>query len=143
MRLEPAEPSDSVGPSAPRTIVGAIIDGSRRPGGWVKNPYGERSCSPIMLLRWMPVPGTTSPLPSPLVHVAAQAQPSSSIAEMWVVEPSRWRNSGVRCAWASSIAASSTGTPGGEAARSSTRRAWASRVPPALGGGFVTTVVPR
>ena len=71
------------------TTVGAIIDGSRRPGGCVNQPAGERSCSPIMLLTWMPVPGTTIPEPSPLVVVTAHAQPSASSTETWVVEPSR------------------------------------------------------
>ena len=89
MRLEPAEPSTSSGRPSESTTVGAIIEGSRRPGGWVKKPSGERSCSPIMLLTWMPVPGTTMPEPSPLVHVTAHAQPASSITEMCVVEPSR------------------------------------------------------
>jgi hypothetical protein len=58
MRFEPAEPSTSSTPSSPRTTVGAIIDGSRRAGGWVKKPSGDRSCSPIMLLTCIPVPGT-------------------------------------------------------------------------------------
>ncbi len=35
------------------------------------------------------MPGTTTPEPSPFVHVALQASPSASITEMWVVEPSR------------------------------------------------------
>ncbi len=42
-----------------------------------------------MLLTCTPVPGTTSPEPSPLVHVTAHAQPASSSTEMCVVEPSR------------------------------------------------------
>ena len=89
MRLEPAEPTTSSGRPPASTIVGAIIDGSRRPGGCVNQPSGDRSCSPIMLLTWMPVPGTTSPEPSPLVVVTAHAQPSASSTETCVVEPSR------------------------------------------------------
>ena len=133
MRLEPAEPSASITSPSRLTTVGAIIDGSRRPGGWVKKPSGERSSSPIMLLRWMPVPGTNTPEPSPLVHVTAHARPSPSSTEMWVVEPS-WepmnsprkpgraspsRNSGVRARWAASIAATSCAWLGGPGSRSS------------------------
>ena len=43
----------------------------------------------MTLLRWMPVPGTTTPDPSPLVHVALHARPSASITAMCVVEPRR------------------------------------------------------
>ena len=68
--------------------VGAIIDGIRAPAGAVKKPSGLRSSSPMMLLRWIPVPGTTTPEPSPFVHVTAHAIPSASITEMCVVEPS-------------------------------------------------------
>ena len=90
------------------------------------------------------MPGTTSPQPSPFVHVTAHAQPSSSIAEMWVVEPSRWRNSGVRSRLRrlhrrDQRAARRVAT----APASSIRSACASSVPPALGGGLVTTVEPR
>ena len=88
MRLDPADPSASFTSPSRATTVGAIIDGSRRPGGWVKKPSGERSSSPIMLLRWTPAPGTITPEPSPLVHVTAQARPSPSSTEMCVVEPS-------------------------------------------------------
>ena len=35
------------------------------------------------------MPGTITPQPSPFVHVTAHAQPSASMAEMWVVAPSR------------------------------------------------------
>ena len=41
----------------------------------------------MMLLTWMPVPGTTTPEPSPFVHVTEQARPSPSTTEMCVVEP--------------------------------------------------------
>src|SRR3954470_6702115 len=89
VRFDPAEPSTSSGRPSSSTTVGAIIDGSRRPGGCVNQPAGERSCSPIMLLTWTPVPGTTIPDPSPLVVVTLQAQPSASSTDTWVVEPSR------------------------------------------------------
>ena len=103
------------------------------------------------------MPGTTSPQPSPFVHVTAHAQPSSSAAEMWVVAPSRLavkrsrkpgsaspaRKAGVRSACAASIAATTAATDGGGTSRSSSASARASRIPPALGGGFVSTVVPR
>src|SRR3954452_14885737 len=90
IRFEPALPStSSTSPPSPTTAVGAIIDGIRRPGGKRKKPSGLRSCSPMMLLTWMPVPGTTMPAPSPFVHVTAHARPSASITEMCVVEPRR------------------------------------------------------
>ena len=87
----------------------------------------------MMLLRCIPVPGTTIPEPSPFVHVTEHAQPSPSSTEMWVVEPSReamkrsrnpgeaspLRNSGVRSDWARSIAATSAAAPGAPAPRSS------------------------
>ena len=85
----------------------------------------------------MPVPGTTSPQPSPFVHVTAHAQPSASAAEMCVVAPSRLavkrsrkpgsgrpaRNSGVRSACAASIASTIAATDGGDGARSSSASA--------------------
>src|SRR3954468_10726561 len=43
----------------------------------------------MTLLTWMPVPGTTTPEPSPFVQVTEQARPSPSRTEMWVVEPRR------------------------------------------------------
>ena len=42
----------------------------------------------MTLLTWMPVPGTTTPEPSPLVQVTLHARPSASSTEMCVVEPS-------------------------------------------------------
>src|SRR3954471_6115915 len=89
MRFDPAEPSTSSGEPSSRTTVGAIIDGRRRPGGGVKNPAGERSCSPLIFLPGTPVPGPTTPDPSPLVVVTAHAQPSASSTLTCVVEPSR------------------------------------------------------
>ena len=90
-----------------------------------------------MLLTWMPVPGTTIPEPSPLVVVTAHAQPSASMIEMWVVEPSREpmkvsrkpgasrpsRKSSVRSFWAASIASTSAAAPGGPSPRSSSASA--------------------
>ena len=133
MRLEPADPSASSTSPSRATAVGAIIDGSRRPGGWVKKPSGERSSSPIMLLRWIPVPGTITPEPSPFVHVTAHARPSRSSTEMCVVDPScepmnssrnpgrlrPSRNAGVRARCADSIAATSRARLGGPSSRSS------------------------
>ena len=103
------------------------------------------------------MPGTITPQPSPFVHVTEQAQPSASMAEMWVVAPSRpamnvapnpgsaraSRKAGVRSPWAASMAATSAPMAGGDGARSSRASASASRMPPAFGGGFVATVRPR
>src|SRR5258707_738241 len=75
----------------------------------------------------MPVPGTTTPEPSPLVQVVLHAIPAASITEMWVVEPRRLdrkpcrnasaerpsRNSAVRSDWAAAIASTMTGSDGG------------------------------
>ena len=86
-----------------------------------------------MLLTWSPVPGTTIPEPSPLVHVTAHAQPASSITEMCVVEPSRLlmndsrnpgsaspsRKAGVRSDCARSIARASSTELGPPAPRCS------------------------
>ena len=49
--------------------------GSRTPAGWRWKPSGFRSSSPIMLFTWIPVPGTTTPEPSPFVLVTLQAMP--------------------------------------------------------------------
>ena len=73
------------------TTVGDIIDGIRRPGGARWKPSGLRSASPMMLLTWMPVPGTTMPEPSPFVQVTEHARPAASTTEMCVVEPIRER----------------------------------------------------
>ena len=114
----------------------------------------------MMLLTWMPVPGTTIPEPSPFVHVTAQARPAPSITEMCVVDPSRdpseprkssakpcsarpSRNSGVRSSCASCIAATIAASDGGPAVRFRRPSASASRMPPADGGGFVKTSRPR
>ena len=67
--------------------------GTRVPGSWRWKPSGLRSCSPSMLLRCMPVPGTTTPEQDPLEHVTEAQSPSSSITETWVVLPSRERTS--------------------------------------------------
>ncbi len=89
MRLEPALPSTSSTSPSRSTIDGAIMLGIRRPAGCRWKPSGLRSSSPITLLRCMPVPGTTTPEPSPLVHVALHARPSASSTEMCVVAPRR------------------------------------------------------
>ena len=139
------------------TTVGDIIDGIRRPGGAVWKPSGLRSASPMMLFMWMPVPGTTMPEPSPLVHVTEHARPAASSTEMCVVEPirepSRRRakpgsarpssNCAVRTAWAASIARTTIAADGGEPDSSSSRSDRASRMPPAEGGGLVSTSRPR
>ena len=156
MRLEPALPStSSTSPSAPSTTVGAIIDGIRRPGGAVKKPSGLRSSSPMTLLRWMPVPGTTSPEPSPLVHVTAHAPPSPSSTETCVVEPrlggeeaigkpgsaSPATKAGVRACLRLRHrvdAAPPATAPPGRDAPSRRASASASSVPPADGGGLVS-----
>ena len=50
----------------------------------------------MMLLTWMPVPGTTMPEPSPFVHVTEQARPSASMTVRCVVEPIREPSSRAR-----------------------------------------------
>ena len=107
--------------------------GIRRPGACRWKPSGLRSSSPITLFRWMPVPGTTTPEPSPFVQVVLQAMPDASITAMWVVEPSRLerkpcrkpslrspsRNSPVRSDCAAAIAATTLRSEGGPGSRSS------------------------
>ena len=88
MRLEPALPSTSSTSPSRSTTDGDIMLGMRLPAGWRWKPSGLRSSSPITLLMCIPVPGTTTPEPSPLVHVTLQARPSESSTEMCVVEPS-------------------------------------------------------
>ena len=88
MRLEPALPSTSSTSPSRVTIDGAIMLGIRRPAGWLWKPSGLRSSSPMTLFRWMPVPGTTTPDPSPFVQVTEHALPCESSTEMWVVDPS-------------------------------------------------------
>ena len=142
---------------SPSTTVGAIIDGIRRPGGAVKNPSGLRSSSPMMLLRWMPVPGTTSPraLAVGARHRAGPARrrpgprrASSSPA----AQPGTSRNParpGLRRTPASRVCAAAIARRGrrrgGRRRRSASSRASASAssVPPADGGGLVSTVRPR
>ena len=112
----------------------------------------------MTLLTWMPVPGTTRPEPSPFVHVTEHARPSPSRTEMCVVEPRREASrrsakpgstspstkAGVRSAWASSMTATMSTADGAPSERSSRRAmASASSVPPADGGGLVSTVRPR
>ena len=112
----------------------------------------------MMLFTWTPVPGTITPAPSPFVHVTLHARPSPSMTEMWVVEPSRdarkrsakpgsgspSRKSDVRCAWTSSMTSTISGAEGGPSVVASRRAiASASSVPPAAGGGFVSTWRPR
>ena len=46
---------------------------SRRPG--VGRPAGDRSYSPSMLFRWMPVPGTITPEPEPVEEESDAALP--------------------------------------------------------------------
>ena len=84
----------------------------------------------MMLFRWIPVPGTTTPELLPFVQVTEHARPSPSRTETCVVEPrfaARKRsrkpgsprpavNSVVRSAWTSSI------TPTSSAARRLARR---------------------
>ena len=89
MRFDPAEPTTSSTSPSRSTTVGAIIDGIRVPGAARWKPAGERSSSPMMLLTCTPVPGTTTPEPSPFVHVTAAARPSASMTLMCVVLP-RW-----------------------------------------------------
>ena len=157
IRLEPDEPSARCTSPSSSTTVGDIIDGIRRPGGARWKPSGLRSASPMMLLTWMPVPGTTMPEPSPFVHVTEHARPSPSMTEMCVVEPIRdassrapnagspspSTNSAVRAACASSIARTTSASGGGDSVWSSSCSDTASRIPPADGGGFVSTSRPR
>ena len=71
-------------------IDGACMLVSRVPGGmWWP---AARSSSPIMLFRWSPVPGTTTPEWDPFDAVNAQAFPARSTAETCVVpHPGRRR----------------------------------------------------
>ena len=48
-----------------------------------------RSVSPSMLLRWTPVPGTTTPEPQPVEQVSEAALPSASSTLIWVVQGDR------------------------------------------------------
>ena len=89
MRFEPAEPSATSGWPSRSTTVGAIMLGIRRPGWCRWNPPGLRSSSPSMLLRWIPVPGTTTPEHDPFEQVTDAQAPSASSAARWVVDPSR------------------------------------------------------
>ena len=103
------------------------------------------------------MPGTTTPEPSPFVHVTAHARPAASTTEMCVVEPIREASSrcaypgsprpstncGVRSAWAASIARTTSASGGGDGAWSSSASDRPSRMPPADGGGFVSTSRPR
>ena len=83
IRFEPALPSAISGwSSADSTTVGAIMLGTRAPGVWRWKPSGLRSCSPSMLFRCMPVPGTTTPEQEPFEQVTAAQAPSASITEM-------------------------------------------------------------
>ena len=93
MRFEPAEPSASSGRPSRSTTVGAIMLGTRAPGSCWWKPSGFRSCSPSMLFRCSPVPGTTTPEHEPFEQVTVAQPPSASITEMCVVDPSRERTS--------------------------------------------------
>src|SRR5207237_1332888 len=90
-RLLPAEPRTRRGSPSRNQTEGAMSDLSRAPG---RSPP-VRWVSPSMLLRWMPVPGTTMPLAEPSEHERDAAFPSPSTALMWVVPPasSAWRAS--------------------------------------------------
>ena len=57
IRFEPPLPSPSSSSPSRRTTVGDIIDGIRRPAIVAWKPNGFRSCSPSMLLSWMPGAG--------------------------------------------------------------------------------------
>ena len=105
--MEPALPSPRTISPSRRTTVGAIIDGTRRPGAIRWKPSGLRSSSPSMLLRITPVPGTSTPEPEPFEQVTLAQVPSASITAMWVVEPSR----SARWSLAASIAATSCSGP--------------------------------
>ncbi len=69
------------------SATSSTASGARAAARW--KPSGLRSSSPMMLLTWMPVPGTTTPEPSPFVHVTAHARPAASTTEMCVVDPMR------------------------------------------------------
>ena len=133
IRFEPALPSTSSGAPSRSTTVGDIMLGIRRPGGWRWKPSGLRSCSPSMLFRCTPVPGTTTPEHDPFEQVTEHAQPSRSSTATWVVDPSGERrarnrltnsgssspsrNSGVRSACVRSIASTTCATSAGGRAR--------------------------
>ncbi len=89
MRFEPAEPSAISGRPSLSTTVGDIMLGTRAPAGWRWKPWGFRSCSPSMLLRCTPVPGTITPEQDPFEHVTVAQAPSESSTARCVVEPSR------------------------------------------------------
>jgi hypothetical protein len=90
-----------------------------------------------MLFTCTPVPGTTTPEPSPFVQVTEHAQPSPSSTEMCVVDPSRLamkrsrnpgsarpvRKPGVRSSCARSIAVTSASGSGRPGSRSSSASA--------------------
>src|SRR5438067_9735994 len=80
-RNDPAEPTTRRTAPSRFTIDGDCIDDRRTPGRGTRG----RSNSPIMLLRWMPVPGTTTPDPEPVELVKAAALPKPSTTEMCVV----------------------------------------------------------
>ena len=87
VRAAAAEPEHE--PAVAQATVGDIIDGIRRPAPVAWKPNGFRSCSPSMLLSWIPVPGTNTPDPEPFEQVTLAHPPSPSSAVMWVVDPSR------------------------------------------------------
>ena len=75
-------------------------------------------------------------------YVRRRAEPARGelLEEAGLRKPAR--NSGVRSACARAIASTTALTVGGDDPRSSCASACARRIPPALGGGFVTTVWP-
>src|SRR5713226_9386809 len=80
-RALPALPTTSRGRPSTSTMLGAIIDVSRRPG--LCRP--ARSDSPSMLLSWIPVPGANTPEPAPVEQLSDAALPRPSTTEMCVV----------------------------------------------------------
>ena len=158
MRFEPALPSTSSGTPSRSTAVGAIMLGIRRPAGNMWKPSGLRSCSPSMLLRWIPVPGTTIPAPSPFEHVTLHAPPArvdhrdvrrraepageEALGEARLVEPveERGRALALRRVHRGDERLQRRRAGG---SRSSSASASAISVPPADGGGFVSTSRPR
>ena len=83
---------------------------SRMPGA-SSSEATLRSVSPSMLLRWTPVPGTTTPEPQPVEQVSEAAFPSASSTLIWVVQGD--------CEGQLTLAACATWPP---AAAASTRR---------------------
>src|SRR5918998_936535 len=111
MRDAPGDPSATSPPSAEETTVGLMLETRRSPGFRVWNPLGLSSGSPRLLLSGIPVPGTTSPEPYPMLAVMETARPSESTHDRWLVcgepNPSKMRRRWA-CAYSSPVSRAAT-----------------------------------